>query len=596
MKIALRYKFTGIVLLAALPFLFYGVADYLITVHDNKAAVISKNLAIAEETAEKIERFIQSSQNILYALALHPAIINRDSSNTDAVFGHLLPLLNPYENIIAADMNGNNFGSAVEPAKAHKLGYLDREWFRHGSNGISYISDGYVSKLLDHSVFMLTMPVFSSAGKQTAVLGLPVNLPKLQEYLLEIEKVESNRRFCIVDNNGKILIDSLRRENIGTVFKPQTLLQRISKESTGSLTDFDLNGREYFFSYATVNNTGWKVIAGLPLREVYVDANRAALYHLVLFLIICSVGTTFSLMYSRKIGQKVELLIRGFDQISSGNLDYNVEIQGNDEFSYAGSAFNRMIRERKLVENEIKHLAESLEKRVKERTAELLFAKTELEAFSYTVSHDLQAPTRHVIAYSSIILQDHADELSEDSRHHLLRIKRAGEIMRDMITHLLALSNLNRKNPTSISSNLTSLCRTIISELEESSPERKVKVQIEDDMVIDADPVLLEIAMRNLLENAWKFTSGTPNPLIEIGHTVKNNNSCFYVRDNGCGFNMEYADKLFLPFHKLHSEKEYEGIGVGLATVYRIVSRHGGFIEAEGVTGEGAVFYFNMGQ
>jgi light-regulated signal transduction histidine kinase (bacteriophytochrome) len=255
-----------------------------------------------------------------------------------------------------------------------------------------------------------------------------------------------------------------------------------------------------------------------------------------------------------------------------------------------------MINERKLAEDEIKHLADSLEKRVKERTEQLLSAKTELDAFSYTVSHDLQAPARHVIAYSDIISQNHLDELSEESRHHLVRIKKAGEKMRDMITHLLALSNLNQKKLSRINTNLSSLCKAIITELEESYPEREVKVLIQDELCIDADPILLEIAMRNLLDNAWKFTSRTSEPLIEIGLTVKNDKSCFFVKDNGCGFNMLYSDKLFLPFHKLHSEKEYVGIGVGLTTVYRIVHRHGGFIFAESVTGEGAVFYFNMNQ
>lgn len=596
MKIALRYKFTGIVLLAALPFLIYGVWHYLATINDNKTVAINSNLAIAGETAENTERFIQSTQNILYSLATHPAIINHDSVKTDEIFGHLLPLYSNYENIIATEMNGKNFGSGLEPNTAHKLNYFDREWFKQSKNGVSYVSDYYISKLLEQPVFMVSMPVFDKQGRQNAVLGLATNLYKLQNYLLEIKRIAVNNGFCIVDNNGKILIDSRNRENIGTIYKPQTLLQRISKESSGSLTDFNQSGEDYFYSYATINSTHWKVIAGLPTKDVYAEANHAALQHLVIFLLTFSAGLVFSLIYSRKIGCKVELLIKGFNEISSGNLDYKVIINGSDEFSYAASAFNRMINERKLAEDEIKHLADSLEKRVKERTEQLLSAKTELEAFSYTVSHDLQAPARHVIGYSDIVLQNHLDELSEESLHHLMRIRKAGEKMRDMITHLLALSNLNQKKLTCINNNLSALCRSIIIELEESSPERGVKVLIQDDLFIDADPVLLEIALRNLLDNAWKYTSKTLDPLIEIGHTVKNGVNCYFVKDNGCGFNMQYKDKLFLPFHKLHSEIDYSGVGIGLATVFRIVQRHGGFIFAESVTGEGAAFYFNMSQ
>ncbi|NVN98972.1 MAG: GHKL domain-containing protein [Geobacteraceae bacterium] len=596
MKIALRYKFTGIVLLAALPFLIYGVTHYIATVNDNKTAVINKNQAIAEETAEKTERFIQSTQNILYSIATHPAVINHDPTKTDEIFGRLLPLYTHYENIIAADMNGTNIGSGLEQKTAHKLRYLEREWFKQSRNGVSYVSDYFISKLLEHPVFMVSMPVFDEYGRQNAVLGLATNLFKLQEYLIQIERVAANCGFCIIDNNGKILIDSQKRENIGTVYKPPSLLQRISKESSGSLTDFSQSGEDYFYSYATINSTGWKVIAGQPVKEVYAEANHAALQHLLIFFLTCSAGLIFSLVYSRKIGKKVELLIKGFNEISSGNLEYKVNIRGSDEFSCAASAFNRMINERKLAENEIKHLADSLEKRVNERTAELLSAKTELEAFAYTVSHDLQAPARHVIGYSDIISQNHLDELTEESRHHLLRIKKAGEKMRDMITHLLALSNLNQKKLTCINNNLSTLCRTIFTELEESSPERSVKILIQEELFIDADPVLLEIAIRNLMDNAWKFTAKTSAPLIEIGYTVKNDKNCYFVKDNGCGFNMQYSDKLFLPFHKLHSEKDYEGIGIGLATVYRIVHRHDGFIFAESVTNEGATFYFSMSQ
>jgi signal transduction histidine kinase len=441
---------------------------------------------------------------------------------------------------------------------------------------------------------MITMPAFNSRGVQTAVLGFPVDLVSFQDYLTSKEPLPSNSAFTVIDNNGNIIIDTLNKGNIGKPFKNASIISEIGKNSEGSLVNIDPSGIKRFYSYATVEITGWKLLMGIPVNDVYVEANHAAVKHLIFFSIICGAGILFSLIYSGKIGNKVQLLINGFNEISSGNLDCKIKISGKDEFAFAGQAFNRMIAERKFAEEEIKSLAASLEKRVAERTAELMNAKSELEAFSYAVSHDLQAPARHVLAFSEILLKDHADELTEESLHNLKRIRKAGENMRDMITHLLALSRLNRAEMNRTHADLSYLCATIISELEESEPDRDVKISIEDGLFIDADPVLLELAIRNLLENAWKYTGKSAEPLIEVGQTVKDDMKCFFIKDNGCGFDMAYYEKLFVPFQRLHPDKEYEGSGVGLSTVLRIVQRHGGFITAQSAPGEGAVFYFTM--
>jgi len=193
-----------------------------------------------------------------------------------------------------------------------------------------------------------------------------------------------------------------------------------------------------------------------------------------------------------------------------------------------------------------------------------------------------------------MLLKEHSSELSEESCKLLERVRKAGENMRDMIAHLLTLSTLNRKEMNRIHINFSSLCRSIIDELIESAPERTVTVSIKEGLFIDADPVLLEMVTKNLLENAWKYTGKVAESHIEIGQTVNNGMNCFFIKDNGCGFDMAYAHKLFVPFQRLHSDKEYDGSGVGLATVLRIVQRHGGAITAQSTPGVGTVFYFTM--
>src|SRR6185369_12984952 len=189
--------------------------------------------------------------------------------------------------ILVADMNGRNFGSGLDPKKARNLNYSDREWFRRGSKGVSYVSDLYSSKLLHNPVFMITMPVFDSSGNQKSVLGFPVNLLKLKTHLTELEKIDTRSAFCLIDTKGIILIDSSNSGATGTPFRPESLLKKIVKERTGSLVDRDQSGTECFFSHATVNNTGWKVLVGIPSNTVYQEASIGALRHLVFFILIC---------------------------------------------------------------------------------------------------------------------------------------------------------------------------------------------------------------------------------------------------------------------------------------------------------------------
>jgi light-regulated signal transduction histidine kinase (bacteriophytochrome) len=244
--------------------------------------------------------------------------------------------------------------------------------------------------------------------------------------------------------------------------------------------------------------------------------------------------------------------------------------------------------------NEIKSLNESLERKVQLRTAELLHSRNELEAFTYAVSHDLHAPVRHILAFSDILLGEHSKELSDESKGHLQRINRAGENMKEMITHLLDLSRVNRQEITRIPVNISALSKTIVTDLTEAEPDRCVETVIAEGLTTYADPALLRIVLQNLIGNAWKFTRKCASSKIELGETVINEIRCFFVKDNGCGFDMAYSDKLFAPFQRLHGTDEFEGTGVGLATVMRIVQRHGGNMWAESTLGEGAVFYFTI--
>lgn len=240
-------------------------------------------------------------------------------------------------------------------------------------------------------------------------------------------------------------------------------------------------------------------------------------------------------------------------------------------------------------ENKIRS-ARELERAVEQRTLELNQAKEELEAFSYSVSHDLRGPLRAVISYAGIVQEDYGDKLDAEGNESLERIKASGRRMSELIDTLLALSRLSRTDITVEAVDASQICESILADLGkvEESPSRTVDVK--PGITLYADRKMLTTLLDNLLRNAWKFSSRSPAPRIEVGV----DGPAIYIRDNGVGFNAEYANKLFLPFQRLHNDREFEGTGIGLAIVDRIVKRHGGKAWATAEEGKGATFYFQL--
>lgn len=249
---------------------------------------------------------------------------------------------------------------------------------------------------------------------------------------------------------------------------------------------------------------------------------------------------------------------------------------------------------RQQAEQDLFQLNAELEHRVAQRTAQLESTNRELEAFSYSVSHDLRSPLRSIDGFSQALLEDYEMTLDAVARGYLMRVRFAAQRMGTMIDALLTLSRITRAHLNLQSVNLSAIVREIVDALREEQPTRSVEVQIAPDVQGMCDPRLMQVALQNLIQNAWKYTSKQESARIEFGCRKIDHETVYHVTDNGVGFDMNYVDKLFTAFQRLHTEQEFQGTGIGLATVQRVIHRHGGRIWAEGSVAQGAAFYFTL--
>ncbi|GAB6267378.1 MAG: hypothetical protein STSR0002_01180 [Smithella sp.] len=316
-------------------------------------------------------------------------------------------------------------------------------------------------------------------------------------------------------------------------------------------------------------------------------------------------------VYHEDFDRFVESIKLSAKKMSPWQCEYRVQVPGKPlrwilgtstpeklpDGSIIWHGFNTDITESKKAEKELEKYREHLEDLVRERTIKLEASNKELEAFSYSASHDLRAPLRSIEGFSQALLEDYRDKLDIQGKDYLTRIKTATRRMADLIEDMLQLSRITRMEMNIEKVNLTLIARSVMSELQKSQPQRHVEISIADSLEDTADLRLMRIVLDNLLSNAWKFTERQAKAKIEFGLLKSEvGEKVYFIRDNGAGFDMAYSDKLFAPFQRLHADDEFPGTGIGLATVRRIINRHGGKVWAEGEIDKGATFYFSLNE
>jgi len=395
---------------------------------------------------------------------------------------------------------------------------------------------------------------------------------------------------CITDESGKIVALYWRDKNkefseLTDCLKDQAYISKFT------FSHFDLLQPIIFF--------GEKKVGELHIRQDLNGLNkRFKIFSIVLFLIflLASIVAIFlSIRIQGFISNPILNLTSLAEKITK-NKDYSLRANPDrkDEVGKLMLAFNLMLDTLDQQNKDLVDAKQMLEEKVDERTTELKNINRELEAFTYSVSHDLRAPLRSIDGFSTAFLEDFGGKLDSTAKDYLVRIRAASYRMGLLIDSLLELSRVSRQALNIEAVNLASLVENLVKDLRDRFPGQKVHFKCPEILLAYGDKALLMSLLENLLENSWKYSSKTTNAQVECGSLERNGETVYFVRDNGAGFDMKYADKLFGPFQRLHRHEDFDGLGIGLATAARIIHRHGGEIWAESILGEGAVFYFTL--
>jgi|GEM_PF-823556 len=320
----------------------------------------------------------------------------------------------------------------------------------------------------------------------------------------------------------------------------------------------------------------WGLVVKRDQAEVFAPLWKGIFYTILVAFLGLMVAVLLIVITAKRISSPIDALIGTAREVEAGNFSVRAPVKASDEIGALAATFNSMLEQ------------------IQKWGAEIERTNKELEAFSYSVSHDLRAPLRGIDGFSKALLEDYYEKVDETGRDYLTRVRTATQHMGRLIDDLLKLSRLTKIEMRQEPVPLSGIVTKIIDSLKNSEPDRSVECEVQEGITINGDPYLIEIGMENLLNNAWKFTGKTPSPRIQFGMTQKDGLNVCYIKDNGVGFDMTYSGKLFGAFQRLHSPEEFQGTGIGLVTVQRIIHRHRGRIWAEAELNKGATFFFTI--
>ncbi len=474
--------------------------------------------------------------------------------------------------------------------------WLYRSFFRQVSVLLLVFSVISISAYAIHNYLELKRQwrdaIRSQASDATRLVALTVaddlRYGKLFELWSKLRRVQEQedqgtlyrfREITVIDSLGNTIGSTDPKEH--PLMQPYVSSAWNSMETMSGIAPVEFGGEKIGSVAALFDITSFREFLWIHLRDfaIYLSA-----------LTLTSVA--FGLILARWITRPLSDIQGTLPAMGSGTIALPALTRRQDEYGTLAraieSADKRILEDAK----QIRVQNDTLEETVRRRTVELSASNKELEAFSYSVSHDLRAPLRAIDGFSQALIEDYGSKLDETGAFYLKRIRGGAQKMGSLIDDLLQLSRVTRLEIKHAEVDLSAIAEKIMRGFQNESPYRNASIKIEPGISATGDAGLMQIMLQNLLNNAWKYTSKKDHAIIEFGSLKQDGEEIHFIRDNGAGFDMRYASKLFGAFQRLHTEDEFPGTGIGLATVQRIINRHGGRIWAEGAVGEGSCFYF----
>jgi signal transduction histidine kinase len=555
---------------------------------------------LAQMKAGDVDQYLLALET---QLAAFRAVVSADRAQApanEATLAILMQDLPPYvDGIVAFTVAGDHLGGAWRD----DLGGLIPS-----STLQDQVADTEARRRL-----VVGQPLQVAPGRPSTVLtsraltdpaGIPIVLilalrPDRMPPLTDVRGLPRGSTVSIVDVRGPLLARMSAEASTGGI-----LLSSNTGSQSPPRTDLvrrPATADDRVVGHAVADRAPWVIYVDAPAEIALISARADFVRDLVIGSMMLALALLLAWLIAERITRPIRQLTADAAALGAGHLSRRTNVRAGGEIGVLAGAFNetagaieQLVGSLRTTQSELRALNVHLEQRVRDRTAQLASLNAELEAFSFSVSHDLRAPLRRIDRFSVALLEDYGDRLEDEGKVMLERLSVGCEQMSLLIDDLLRLSRVSRAELNYQRVDLGTIAAEVVAELRSASPDHPVTISIADGMTVHGDASLLRVVVQNLLANAWKFTRGRADPRVDVGVGTLDDTLAFYVRDNGVGFDPTKADKLFRAFQRLHDSRDFEGTGVGLATVQRIVHRHGGRVWADASIGNGATFWFTV--
>lgn len=595
-KLTLIFVLFAVLLLAVVSILAYVSGRAAL-----QSAAVAQLLSTAIEKQSALEDWVGDAQFHASALARSPYIqknladlqaakTQNDGNAARAAHDGLIAELQiwvgearDYQEWSIMDPDSGQIIVSTNPIDEGKF-REDQAFFVNGKLG-NYVQNVYYSPSTQNFLMTVSVPIFSSTGTLLGVLAGNLDLKKMNEIVNRRTGLRQTDEAFLV-NTSELFVTQPRLVSDPAVLRLGVHTQAVKNclvRNSGVVNALDYRGIPAMIVYRWMPERQLCLIVKMNQAEAFAPVNTLGRNILVISGIALLAAAGLAWMLARTITRPIHQLARGAKEIGSGNLDYRLSVPGKDEISELAEEFDHMAGSIQNMQTQLGQRAEQLES-----------ANQELEAFSYSISHDLRAPLRAMDGFSRILVEEYGASLPGEAQRYLGLVRSNAQQMGHLIEDLLTFSRLSRQPLNKQTVDTREVVNQVLEDLQFEKDGRSVSISFGELPACKADPVLLKQVWINLLSNAFKYTRKQENPQIEIGSTQTATECIYFVKDNGVGFDMHYVNKLFGVFQRLHRSEEYEGTGVGLAIVQRIVHRHGGRAWAEAEVNKGAIFYFTL--